>query len=283
MEIKRVGVVGSGIMGSGIAEVCARSGYPVVVSDVTQELVDKSMAAIKSSLDRAVRRERLTEQDREATLGRLQGTTKMEDFKDCDLVVEAVTENLEEKKRVFAEVDKVCLQHAILASNTSCLSILDMAAVTKRPAQVIGMHFFNPVPVMRLVEIIRTILSSDEVVDTARTFADSVGKKPVLCKDTPGFIANRLSQPVVLDAIRMLEQGLATREDIDQAMKLGLNHPLGPLELADLVGIDTIYYIACAMYEEFKHPMYTPPILLKKMVAAGHLGRKSGKGFYDYK
>ena len=283
MEIKRVGVVGCGLMGSGITEVCARAGYSVVVSDINQELLDKGMRTLKSSLDAGVKKGKLTEQDREATLGRLKGTLKMEDYRDCDLVIEVVIENLEEKRKVFATLDKVCPQHAILASNTSCLSILDMAMATKRPAQVVGMHFFQPAPIMRLVEVVRTILSSDETIETAKAFCQSVGKKPILCKDIPGFIVNRLAISFLLTAIRGLEEGLATREDIDQGVMLGLNHPLGPLQLADFIGLDTIYYICSAMYEELKDPLYAPPTLLKKMVIAGHLGRKSGKGFYDYK
>lgn len=283
MEIKRVGVVGCGLMGSGIAEVCARAGYPVVVSDINQELLDKGMRTLKSSLDAAVKKGKLTEQDREATLGRLKGTLKMQDYKDCDLVIEVVIENLGEKKKVFATLDKVCPQHAILASNTSCLSILDMAMATQRPAQVVGVHFFQPAPIMRLVEVVRTIVSSDETIETAKAFCQSVGKKPILCKDIPGFIVNRLAISFLLTAIRGLEEGLATREDIDQGVVLGLNHPLGPLQLADFIGLDTIYYICSAMYEELKDPLYAPPTLLKKMVIAGHLGRKSGKGFYDYK
>ena len=282
MEIKKVGVVGCGLMGSGIAEVCARSGYEVVVAEVNQELLDKGMKALKASLDRAVKRGKLTEQEGEAISGRLQGTIKMEDFKDCDLVIEAVIENLEEKKRVFAELDKVCPQHAFLASNTSCLSILDIAMATKRPSQVMGMHFFSPVPVMKLVEIIRTIVTSDEAINTAKDFAGTIDKKAIFAKDTPGFIVNLLLAPFLNNAVRALESGVATKEDIDQGAVLGLNHPMGPLTLMDFIGLDTLYYIACSMYDEFKDPTFAPPTLLKKMVTAGHLGRKSGKGFYDY-
>jgi len=282
MEIKKVGVVGCGLMGSGIAEVCLRSGYPVVVLEVNQELIDKGMNALKTSLDRAVKRGKIEEQDRDAALGRLKGTIKIDDFKDCDLVIEAAIENLEEKKRVFTAADKVCLPHAILASNTSCLSILDLAVATGRPSQVIGMHFFNPVPVMKPVEIIRTIVSSEETIDTAKDFAGSIGKKSIMCKDTPGFIVNRLGVPFLLASMRMYDEGLATKEDIDQGVTLGLNHPMGPLTLSDFLGLDTLYYIACSMYDEFKDPMFAPPPILKKMVTAGHLGRKTGKGFYDY-
>jgi len=283
MEIKKVGVVGCGLMGSGITETCARSGYSVVVSEINQELLNKGMSAMKSSMETGVKKGKLTEPDKDTALGRIKGTTKMEDFRDCDLVIEAVIENLEEKKRVFATLDKICPQHAILTSNTSCLSILDMAMATKRPEKVIGMHFFNPVPVMRLVEIVKTILSSDETISAAKAFSESLGKAVIFAKDAPGFIVNRLLIPYLLDAIRMLEAGIATREDIDQGMGLGCNHPMGPLTLLDFVGLDTTYFIACAMYEEFKDPLFAPPSLLKKMVTAGKLGRKSGKGFYEYK
>jgi len=283
MEIRKVGVVGCGLMGSGIAEVCARSGYSVIVSEINQELLDKGMAALKSSLDKAVSKGKLAEQDRDAALGRLRGTTKMEDFKDCDLVIEAVIENLEEKKKVFASLDRVCPQHAILASNTSCLSILEMAMSTRRPAQVIGMHFFQPVPVMRMVEIVRSILSSEEAIETATNFSSSLGKEVILAKDVPGFLVNRLGFPYMMNAIRILEEGWTTVEDIDRAWMLATNAPMGPFMLMDFAGLDTMYSMACAMYDEFKDRLYAPPPLLKKMVIAGQLGRKSGKGFYDYK
>ncbi len=283
MEIKKVGVVGCGLMGSGITEVCARAGYPVVVLEVAQQFLDKGMSNITSSLQKAVKREKITEEDKEATLGRIRGTLNMDDFKDCDLVIEAAIENLEEKKRIFAGLDKVCPPHAFLASNTSCLSILDMAMTTNRPSQVLGLHFFSPVPVMRLVEIVKTLVTSDEAIDTARVFCKSIDKETVLCQDTPGFIANRLSMVYLIYTIRFYEQGMATKEDIDQTMRLGLNHPMGPLELADFIGLDTVYYILCAMFEELKDPLFAPPTILKKMVTAGHLGRKTGKGFYDYR
>jgi len=283
MEIKKVGVVGCGLMGSGITEVCARAGYPVAVLEVAQQFLDKGMSNITSSLQKAVKREKITEEDKEATLGRIRGTLNLDDFKDCDLVIEAAIENLEEKKRIFAGLDKVCPPHAFLASNTSCLSILDMAMTTNRPSQVLGLHFFSPVPVMRLVEIVKTLVTSDEAIDTARVFCKSIDKETVLCQDTPGFIANRLSMVYLIYTIRFYEQGMATKEDIDQTMRLGLNHPMGPLELADFIGLDTVYYILCAMFEELKDPLFAPPTILKKMVTAGHLGRKTGKGFYDYR
>jgi len=283
MKIRKVGVVGCGLMGSGIAEVCARSGYSVVVSEINQELLDKGMAALNSSLDKAVSKGKLAEQERDATLGRLQGTINMEDFKDRDLVIEAVIENMEEKKKVFASLDRVCPQHAILASNTSCLSILEMAMATRRPAQVIGMHFFQPVPVMRMVEIVRSILSSEEAIETARNFSTSLGKEVILAKDVPGFLVNRLGFPYMMNAIRILEEGWTTVEDIDRAWMLATNAPMGPFMLMDFAGLDTMYSMACAMYDEFKDRLYAPPPLLKKMVIAGQLGRKSGKGFYDYK
>ncbi len=283
MEIKKVGVVGCGLMGGGITEVCARAGYPVAVLEVAQQFLDKGMSNITSSLQKAVKREKITEEDKEATLGRIRGTLNLDDFKDCDLVIEAAIENLEEKKRIFAGLDKVCPPHAFLASNTSCLSILDMAMTTNRPSQVLGLHFFSPVPVMRLVEIVKTLVTSDEAIDTARVFCKSIDKETVLCQDTPGFIANRLSMVYLIYTIRFYEQGMATKEDIDQTMRLGLNHPMGPLELADFIGLDTVYYILCAMFEELKDPLFAPPTILKKMVTAGHLGRKTGKGFYDYR
>lgn len=283
MEIKKVGVVGCGLMGGGITEVCARAGYPVVVLEVAQQFLDKGVSNITSSLQKAVKREKITEEDKEATLGRIRGTLNMDDFKDCDLVIEAAIENLEEKKRIFAGLDKVCPPHAFLASNTSCLSVLDMAMTTNRPSQVLGLHFFSPVPVMRLVEIVKTLVTSDEAIDTARVFCKSIDKETVLCQDTPGFIANRLSMVYLIYTIRFYEQGMATKEDIDRTMRLGLNHPMGPLELADFIGLDTVYYILCAMFEELKDPLFAPPTILKKMVTAGHLGRKTGKGFYDYR
>lgn len=283
MEIKKVGVVGCGQMGGGIAQVCAQSGYETVVSEVNDELLAKGMDAIKSSLATAVKREKISEADKDATLSRLKGTTKLEDFGDCQLVIEAIIENMELKKKVFASLDGICPEHAILASNTSCLSIIDLAMATKRPDRVLGMHFFNPVPIMRLLELVTSIVTSEDTLETARSLGDSVGKTVIVAKDMPGFVVNRLLVPYLLDSMRIYEAGLATREDIDQGMALGCNHPMGPLALSDLVGLDTIRFIADAMYEEFKDGKYASPPLLKKMVTAGHLGRKTGKGFYDYK
>ena len=282
MEIKKVGVVGCGLMGGGITEVCARAGYDTVVLEVKQEFLDKGTANIRTSLERAVKRGKATEEEMAATLGRIKGTLNMEDFRDRDLVIEAAIENMAEKKKIFAGLDKVCPPHAFLASNTSCLSVLDMAMTTKRPSQVLGLHFFSPVPVMQLVEIVKTLVTSDEAIEMGKVFCKSIGKQTVLCNDTPGFIANRLSMVYLIYVIRCYEQGLATKEDIDKTMRLGLNHPMGPLELADFIGLDTVYYILTAMYDELKDPLFAPPIMLKKMIAAGHLGRKTGKGFYDY-
>jgi len=283
MEIKKVGVVGCGAMGSGIAQLCAQSGYQVVVSEINNELLNKGLASIDKVLARSVEKGRISQQDKDATLARIKGTTSMKDFSGCDLMIEAAIENLDLKKKIFAELDKICPKDAILATNTSCLSIIDMAMVTKRPDKVLGLHFFNPAPVMKLLEIVRTIATSDETIEVCKEFAKSVGKAPVIAPDTPGFIVNRLWVPYMLHAIRLLEEGVASREDIDNAVMTGLNYPMGPLTLADLTGLDILLFVANAIYERVKDPRYIPPTLLEKMVAAGWLGRKTGKGFYDYK
>jgi 3-hydroxybutyryl-CoA dehydrogenase len=282
MDIKKVGVVGCGLMGSGITETAARAGYQVVVSEVNDELLQKGLGRVKASVTKAVERGKLGQADMDAALSRITGTTRMEDFADCDLVIEAAIENLDLKKQIFAELDRITPPHAILASNTSSLSVTAMAAATKRPDKVLGLHFFNPVPIMPLLEIVRTILVSEETFETARKFGESLGKTIIVAKDNPGFIVNLLLIPYLLDSVRALENGVATKEDIDTGIKLGLNHPMGPFELMDLVGLDTTLFIADAMYSEFKDPRYAAPPLLRRMVAAGHLGRKSGRGFYEY-
>jgi len=283
MEIKKVGVVGCGQMGGGIALVCAQSGYPVVVSEINDELLKKGLATINSFLSKSVEKEKITQQDKDSTLARIKGTTDTRDFGDCDLVVEAAVENMELKKKIFADLDKVCPKHAILATNTSCLSIIDVAMVTSRPDKVLGLHFMNPVPIMKLLEVVRTIATSDETLETGKTFGKSLGKTIVTAKDTPGFIANYLEMPYLLNSMRMMDAGVATKEDIDTTMNLGFNHPMGPLTLCDLIGLDTILFVVNAIYEETKDPQYAAPPILRKMVAAGWLGRKTGKGFYDYK
>jgi 3-hydroxybutyryl-CoA dehydrogenase len=283
VEIKKVGVVGCGTMGSGIVQVCAQSGYQVVVSEINDELLNKGLASIDSSLAKAVERGKLSQQDKDATVSRIKGTIQTQDFSDCDLMIEVAIEQMDLKKKIFAELDKICPEHAILASNTSCLSIIDFAMATRRPEKVLGLHFFNPVPLMKLLEIVRTIATSEETLQTAKDFGNSVGKTIVIAQDMPGFIVNRLLIPFILNAINMLDSGVATKEDIDTGINLGLNHPMGPLTLADLIGLDTLHFIASSLYDEFKDPQYASPPLLRKMVIANWLGRKTGKGFYEYK
>jgi len=282
VEIKRVGIVGCGAMGSGITQVCAQSGYQVVASEINDELLNKGLTSISNFLTKSVEKGKLSQQDKDSTLARIKGTTNSKDFSDCDLIIEAAVENMELKKKIFAELDKICPEHAILATNTSCLSIIDMAMVTSRPDKVLGLHFFNPVPLMQLLEIVKTVATSDATLETTKGFGKSLGKTSVIAQDVPGFIANRLMTPFLLDAIRMLEAGVASREDIDTAINLGLNHPMGPLTLSDLVGLDVVLFIVDAIYEEFKDPRFAAPPLLRKMVTAGWLGRKTGKGFYEY-
>ncbi len=283
MKIKRVGVVGCGTMGNGIVQVCAQSGYPVTVSEINDELLKKGIGAIDKFLAKGVERGKVSKEDKDATMSRIKGTTKLQDFSDCDLVIEAAIENMDLKKKIFADLDKICPKHAILATNTSCLSIIEMAMATKRPDKVLGLHFMNPVPLMKLLEIVRTIATSAETLQIGKEFGASVGKTVVIAKDTPGFIVNVLLMPYLVNAINMLDAGIATREDIDTGINLGLNHPMGPLTLADLIGLDTVLFVISAIYEEFRDQRYAPPPLLRKMVTAGWLGRKTGKGFYDYK
>ena len=282
MEIKKVGVVGCGLMGSGIAEVCAKSGYKTKVREVSEELLKKGQERINKSLDKAVERGKATPEQKKQTLENLSFTTKLEDFKEVDLVIEAVIENMEEKKKIYKALDSVCPPHAIFASNTSSLSIVEMGSVTKRISKMLGMHFFNPVPVMKLVELVKPITVDPEVFETAKRFSQSLGKTVIIAKDTPGFIVNLLLVPYLLDAVRAVESGLATKEDIDIGMTLGCGHPMGPIALLDFVGLDTTYYIAEAMYQEFKDTRYAAPPLLKTMVLAGFNGKKAGRGFYTY-
>ena len=283
MAVKKVGVVGCGLMGRGIAEVSSKSGYDVVVSEINRELLDKGMSAVKGSLAKAVEKGKLAQGDMEGILARIKGTTDMKDFKDCDLVVEAAIENLELKKKIFIDLDRICRPDAILSTNTSCLSVMDVAAVTKRPDKVLGCHFFNPVPLMKLLELVKTITTSKETLETAVEWGKSLGKTVITAPDRPGFIVNRSFLPYMVEAFEMYESGVATREDIDTGVQLGLNHPMGPLTLADMVGLDTLLFVMDAIYAETKNPKFIAPVLLRKMVTAGHLGRKTGKGFYDYK
>ena len=281
MEIGRVGVVGCGAMGSGIAQVFAQAGYDTVVSELSEELLKKGVASINAALNRQVRRAGMSEEDRESVTGRISGTTEIADLAGCQLVIEAVVEDLDEKKKTFAALDTICTAETILASNTSSLPVIEMAMATRHPERVVGLHFFNPPPVMKLVELVKTIVSDDQAVSVARTFAESLGKTVVLAKDTPGFVVNRLLVAYLLDAVRVLENGVATKEDIDQAMVLGCNMPMGPLALSDLVGLDVLLSIADAMFEESKEDRFAAPPLLRRMVTAEHLGRKTRAGFYD--
>ena len=283
-EIERVGVVGCGLMGSGIAEVCARAGLDVVVREVNESALASGRKRIEGSLEKAVRSGKLPESDRDTALGRLRYTTDFGEFADRQLVVEAVIENEAEKLEVFRGIDKaVEADDAILASNTSSIPVMKLAMATDRPASVLGLHFFNPVPVMHLVELIPSLLTAPETSARAEAFADTVlGKRVIRSKDRAGFIVNALLIPYLLSAIRMLESGFATAEDIDSGVVEGLRHPMGPLALTDLIGLDTTIAVSQSLYEEFKEPLYAPPPLLSRMVEAGLLGRKAGRGFYDY-
>ena len=282
MTIGSVGVVGFGLMGSGIAQVCAQAGLRTVVREVADDLLDKGFSRVDGSLARMVKGGKLTDADAKAVRGRMRGTTALADLAECDLIIEAVVEKIEAKKAVFEELDRLCPATTIFASNTSSLTIVEMAATTKRPDRFAGLHFFNPAPVMPLVEIVRSITTSDETIEALRAFVQQLGKTGVVCKDTPGFIVNRLMVPYLLGAIRALEQGVASVEEIDTAVKLGLRHPMGPFELIDYTGLDINLHVANIFFDEFKDPNMAPPALLKRMVLAGHLGAKSGKGFYDY-
>jgi 3-hydroxybutyryl-CoA dehydrogenase len=282
MSIEKVGVVGCGLMGAGIAQVAAQSGCDVIVREVSPELVEKGLKSIEKNLARLVEKGTMTAADRDAVRGRLRGTTKLEDLADRDLVVEAIIEQLPIKRELYGALDKICGASTLFASNTSSLSITEMATATKRPDKFFGLHFFNPVPVMKLVEVIRTIASDPTAYEDLVAFAKKLGKTPVLTSDRTGFIVNRLLVPYLLDAIRALEEGVANIVDIDNSMKLGCGHPMGPLTLLDFVGLDTTYYISQIMFDEFHERRFASPPLLKRMVLAGWNGRKAGRGFYDY-
>ena len=282
MAIRKIGIAGCGLMGGGIAQICAQSGYETIVREVNQQLLDKGVARIQSAWDMMASKGKLTQGQVDENRSRMHGTLNLEDFADCDLVIEAVIENMEEKVRLFPVLDRILKPDALILSNTSSLNVTQMGAVTKRPDKVCGLHFFNPAPVMKLVEIVRTISTSQETIESVKQFAISLGKTPVLAKDTAGFIVNFLLIPYLLAAIRMLENGMATRDDIDTAMKLGCGYPMGPFTLLDYVGLDTTLWAAEAIYEEYKDPLYAPPPLLRRMVISGIYGKKSGRGFYDY-
>jgi len=282
MSIEKVGVVGCGLMGSGIAQVAAQAGFPVKAREVSQQLLDKGLQSIEKNLGRQVEKGTLTAADRDQIRGRLHGTTNVDDLKDSDIVIEAIIEQLPAKRELWSSLDKICPARTIFASNTSSLSITEMATFTQRPDRFLGLHFFNPVPVMKLVEVIRTIGTDPKVFEEVVAFAGKLGKTPVRTTDRTGFIVNRLLVPYLLDAVRALEEGVASIEDIDNSMKLGCGHPMGPLTLLDFVGLDTTYYIANIMFDEFKERRFAPPPLLKRMVMAGWNGRKAGRGFYDY-
>ena len=282
MAIRTVGVLGCGLMGSGIAQVSAAAGYKTIVREVEEGFLNKGMGRIQKFLSDGVEKGKVTPEAKEKTLGNLSGTTKTQDLKDCDLIVEAIIENVDEKAKVYADLDAVVGPETIFCSNTSSLCITELAAKTKRPDRFAGLHFFNPVPLMKLVEVIRALTTSDATYETVFGFAKSLGKEPITAPDKPGFIVNRLLVPYLLDAIRSYEHGLGTVEDIDKGMKLGCGYPMGPFTLLDFVGLDTTYYIANIMFEEYREPAYAPPPLLKRMVLAGRLGKKSGEGFYKY-
>ncbi len=282
MAIRKVGVLGAGLMGSGIAEVCAKAGYETTVREVTEDLATKGMRSIEGSLGKAVERGKLPAADRDAARNRISPTTKLEDLADCDVVLEAIVENLEVKKDTYRDLDRICKPDAIFCSNTSSLTITELAAATSRPERFAGLHFFNPVPVMKLVEVVRTIATSEETFEAVREFARSLGKEPIRTQDNSGFIVNRLLVPYLLDAVRALEAGVGTKEDIDKGMELGCGHPMGPIKLLDFVGLDTTYAIAEIMFSEYRETRFAPPPLLKRMILAGRYGRKSGRGFYEY-
>jgi 3-hydroxybutyryl-CoA dehydrogenase len=282
MAINTVGVLGCGLMGAGIAQVSAGAGYKTIVREVEDSFLKKGMGRIEKFLAGGIEKGKVTVEERDKTLGNLAGTTTLEDLKDCDLVIEAIIENVDDKAKAYAVLDGIVAPHAIFCSNTSSLCITELASKTRRPDRFAGLHFFNPVPLMKLVEVIRGLTTSDDTYQQVFAFAQSLGKEPITAPDKPGFIVNRLLVPYLLDAIRAHENGLGTIEDIDKGMKLGTGYPMGPFTLLDYVGLDTTYFIANIMFDEYREPAYAPPPLLKRMVLAGRLGRKSGQGFYKY-
>ncbi|MGM0410454.1 MAG: 3-hydroxybutyryl-CoA dehydrogenase [Bacillota bacterium] len=280
--MKKIGILGAGTMGGGIAQVIAQNGYEVILRDIKKEFVEKGLKGIEKNLDRSVKKERITEDDKEETLENISTTTEVEDLKDVDLVIEAVNEDMDLKKKIFKELDEVINEDAILASNTSALSITEIANITERPSKIVGVHFFNPVPVMKLVELIRGIATSDETFEEVKSFVEKLGKSGVEVNEAPGFIVNRILVPMINEAAFMLNEGVASAEDIDKAMKLGANHPIGPLALGDMIGLDVCLAIMETLYEEFADPKYRPCPLIRKKVRAGQLGRKTKEGFYSY-
>ncbi len=282
MTIEKVFVIGAGQMGGGIAQVCAQAGYQVTLHDLTEEAYDRGFEVIKKNLARNVEKGRMTEEQKEAVLGRFTKSTDMQNAKDADIVIEAAVENMAIKTKIFAELDEITPEHTILATNTSSLPITEIGAATKRPGKVIGMHFMNPVPVMKLVEVIRGLATDDDVYDAVKEMTEKLGKTPVEVNDAPGFVANRVLMPMINEAIFTLYEGVATKEAIDDVMKMGMNHPMGPLQLADFIGLDTCLYIMETLYEGFGDSKYRPCPLLRKYVKAGWLGKKSGRGFYSY-
>ncbi len=281
-NIRKVGVLGCGLMGAGVAEIAAKAGYDTVVREVSEELVQKGLDRIKGSMGKAVEKGKLDADARDQAAARLSGVVDLEELADCDVIVEAIIENLDEKRKTFGILDGAVKEGAIFASNTSSLTITQIAMSTRRPESFVGLHFFNPVPVMKLVEVVRTLLTSDATFERAFEFSRSLGKEPIACRDNSGFIVNRLLVPYLLDAIRALEEGVGSVEDIDKGMQLGCGYPMGPFTLLDFVGLDTTYYIANIMFEEYREKRFAPPPLLKQMVLAGRFGKKSGRGFYDY-
>jgi 3-hydroxybutyryl-CoA dehydrogenase len=282
MAIKKIGVIGAGQMGHGIALVSAQAGFDVVLRDIKDEFVQKGISKIDKFLTKSIEKERITEADKKKIMSKIKGTTKLEDMKDADIVIEAIFENIKVKKELFQDLDKICKKDCVLASNTSTIPITDLASVTSRPEKFIGMHFMNPVPIMKLVEVIRGLRTDDATNKLIHELSEKMGKIPVEVNDGPGFVSNRLLMPMINEAIYCLNEGIGTAENIDQVMKLGMNHPMGPLALADLIGLDVVLNIMNVLYEGFNDSKYRPCPLLKKMVQAGYLGRKSGRGFYDY-